>query len=218
MIPNALLFGAVGTLAETSDMQRRAFNAAFAEAGLDWHWGRDNYTNLLTLPGGRARIAAFAERRGDSVDAAALHAAKVGHFRRLVEREGLTPRPGVLDLMQEAHRHGIPVGLATTTTPATVALVLEALSGQIGRSEFRFVGDAVMVAQRKPAPDIYLLALERLGVEPGDALAIEDTPESAQSALAAGIATIAFPGEAAHLRSFPPACRRVDALTPDLLR
>ena len=65
----AILFGSIGTLIETSELQRRAFNQAFAEAGLDWDWNTEEYRRLLTKSGGCERIQDFATRRGSEVNA-----------------------------------------------------------------------------------------------------------------------------------------------------
>lgn len=217
MSPHAILFGAVGTLTETSELQRQAFNAAFAEAGLSWVWERDAYIEMLHTPGGQRRIELFAASRGQSVDAGALHSAKVDHFRRLAEVVGLRPRPGVMDLIEAAQASGVQLGLVSTTGPDTVALVLNGLADWVSAGDFSYLGDRTLVARPKPAPDIYLHALEVLQVAPEEALAIEDTPESAMAAVAAGIPTIAFPGDAAAGRVFPEGCRKVSELSADLV-
>ncbi|MFN6978658.1 MAG: haloacid dehalogenase, partial [Gemmobacter sp.] len=76
----AIMFGSIGVLAETSDMQRLGFNDAFREAGLDWSWSPQDYRAMLRQSGGQDRIARYAAARGVSVDAPALHAAKTRHF------------------------------------------------------------------------------------------------------------------------------------------
>jgi len=213
---SAILFGAIGALTETSDMQRRAFNAAFAEAGLSWHWDWDSYVAMLAAPGGQDRIADYAATRGDDVDAAALHAAKVQHFRTMAHETRLQPRPGVVATIQEAREAGRPVGFVTATGADTVALILDALQG-VDASDFAYIGEAGHVSRGKPAPDIYLHALSELGVTADQALAIEDTPESAQAAVAAGIPTLGFPGDAARGRAFPAGVEVVEALPSGLL-
>ena len=81
----AVIFGSIGTLADTSDLQLQAFNMAFEEAGLDWVWEEDEYREMLKKPGGKARIARYAEARGEDVNASELHRAKVKFFDQLVE-------------------------------------------------------------------------------------------------------------------------------------
>lgn len=215
MPPKAILFGAIGTLTETSDIQREAFNAAFAEAGLDWHWDHHGYIDMLQMPGGKARIARFAEERDEDVDVDALHAAKVRHFEELVRTKHIVPRPGVREIINWAQERDIALGFATTTSPETVSLILNGLMPGIKRSDFGFVGDATQVSRGKPAPEIYQAALLALGVSARDAIAIEDTPESAEAALAAGLRTLGFAGEAAHDRTFPDGVEIVSALHPE---
>ncbi len=212
--PRALIFGAIGTLAETSDLQREAFNRAFAEAGLDWHWDAETYGRLLATPGGRARIAAYAEEVGARVDAEALHAAKVRHFTDTIARDGLAPRPGVVELIAAARGEGMAVALASATTPDTVRGVVDAMRPELTADEFDFLGTRAAAGAPKPAPDIYLACLDALGVTASDAVAIEDTPESAAAAVAAGIVTYAYPGRAAEGRAFPGVMDVLDRLDP----
>ncbi|MCF6444062.1 HAD-IA family hydrolase [Nereida sp. MMG025] len=217
LAPKAVLFGAIGTLTETSDVQRRAFNAAFADAGLDWHWDADSYVNMLRAPGGRDRIERFAASRGETVNAAALHAAKVDHFERIVDAEGILPRKGVCALIELAKSQGVALGFATTTNRDTVNLIFSGLHQFLHRSDFAFIGHADMVARGKPAPDIYQKALKDMNLRAQEAIAIEDTPESAQASVAAGIKTYGFAGQAAHGRSFPSGVIEIDQLSAQML-
>ena len=213
----ALLFGAIGTLAECSELQRRACNRAFAEADLDWVWDRASFRRLSRRPGGRARLARYAEDAGDRIDAEALHAATIRHFAALVAEVGLRARPGVIDMIGAARRRGVPVVLATTTSRARIDVVLRALQPLVLADDFAWIGDVTCAARPKPAPDIYAMALARLDLPPDAAVAIEDTPESAEAAAAAGLRVLAFPGEAAAERDFPAGMLAVDRLQPRLL-
>jgi phosphoglycolate phosphatase-like HAD superfamily hydrolase len=101
--PKAVIFGAIGTIAETSDMQRQAFNAAFADAGLDWVWAIDTYCDLLKINGGQNRIRAYRDAdttRAHVSDAmiATLHKAKTSHYVAQLAQTPLTPRTGVVEL------------------------------------------------------------------------------------------------------------------------
>ncbi|WP_375281291.1 HAD-IA family hydrolase [Pseudooctadecabacter sp.] len=212
MTPSALIFGSIGAIAETSDIQRRAFNAAFAAAGLDWEWSEDDYKDMLQKPGGRNRIADFAASRGEDVDADAIHEAKVEFFEQMVEDEGIVPRPGVIEAIKAARDAGMVLGWATSTTPRTVELMLSGLFPALPRSVFDFIGDATMVEHSKPAPDIYLRALTDLNVAPENAIAIEDTPEAAEAARAAGLFTLGYANALAQGRAFPDGVKVIDAL------
>ena len=211
----AILFGSIGTLVETSELHRQCFNDAFADAGLDWHWDQATYRGLLRKPGGARRIAAFAAETGHAVDAEGLYAAKSALFRDRVQGR-VIPRSGVIDTVNAALGMNMPLAFVTTTARENVDAVLAALSPTIHRGIFAFVGDASDVAAPKPAPDIYALALDRLGVHPEEAVAIEDNPVGARAAMAAGIPTIAFPGAVHASHRFPGAEVRVDTLRPAL--
>ena len=217
MTYSAILFGAIGTLAETSELQRRAYNLAFAGFDLDWVWEPATYYRLLRKPGGAARVARYAEDAGDVVDAEAVHGAKQAVFAALVDRMGLEPRPGVAETVAAARQADVPCAFCTTTSPEQVGLILDGLAPHLTREDFAWIGDATTVARRKPHPDIYRAALDALGVEAGAALAIEDTPESARAALAAGIETVGFPGRAASGRAFPDGVAVVSRLGASLL-
>ena len=202
----ALLLGSIGTLAETSDIQRQAFNAAFAVHGLDWHWSRERYALLLLSAGGRDRIAAEAEARGVEVDVAALHRRKSELFQARVREEGLSLRPGLAEALARAEAENLPVALVTTTGRANVEAVLAGLG--LPTRRFALIADATQVRARKPAPEVYEMALRTLGVAARDALAVEDNPDGAAAALAAGIACIALPGALHRPETFPAAAER----------
>lgn len=185
----ALLLGSIGVLAETSHLQRAAFNAAFAEAGLDWHWSEARYRALLARSGGADRIAAEADRRGASVDVAALHARKSALFQQDLTR-GVPLRPGLAETMQAARDAGDAVALVTTTSRANVTAVLAATG--LSEADFDLILTGADVADPKPAPEVYTLALSRLGTPV--ARAVEDNPDGLRAALGAGLTCTAFPG------------------------
>lgn len=213
----AVLFGSIGTLVETSEIQRRAFNLAFAAHGLDWEWDQTLYARMLQSSGGAARIAAHAQEVGVDVDADMLHATKVALFTKALGMKGLSPRDGVVEVMSAATSAGIPVGLASSTGSAQSAAVIDATGGAISAQDFAFIGDSGMVESGKPAPDIYHAALDALGVAAADVIAIEDSPTSAAAALAAGVTTFATPGALHAGHAFPDGAIMIKALTPDIL-
>jgi len=194
MTTKALLFGAIGVLVETSELQRQAFNQAFMEAGLDWDWDERTYRDLLKKPGGQGRIEHYAKQTDTFVNAWKLHARKSEIFQLRLSR-GLPLRPGVIHVANAARAAGWKLGFVTTTSAENVSAILAATKGSLERSNFDFIGEASMVANPKPAPDIYLRALQELGVMSQNAIAIEDTAASAQAPLGAGIRTLGFKGE-----------------------
>lgn len=189
---NGLLIGSIGTLIETSDMQRQAFNAAFREAGLDWDWSADAYAAMLLKSGGRDRIAAYAAERGVEVDADALHARKSEIFQKRLLSEGAELRPGVGKTLGAARTHGLATGFVTTTSERNVLAVLEAAG--LDGGTFDLVVHAGHVETAKPTPEAYLFALEQLNLVASETVAVEDNPDGARAARAAHIPTLAFPG------------------------
>lgn len=198
----ALLFGSISAVADTSELQRAAFNEAFRQHELSWDWQQDEYRALLTGNGGRARIADYAHARGEEVDAAAVHRTKSEIFRAKLTTIPVRPRPGVVDSIAAARAAGWQVGLVTTTSADNVSGLLDALEGHLDRENFDIVVDASLVDQPKPAPDAYRYALDKLGVDAGDSIAVEDNVGGARAAQAAGIRCVAFPNENTVLHDF----------------
>jgi len=212
-----LLFGAVGTLAETSEWQREAFNLAFTEAGVNWHWDRQTYRSLLRIPGGQNRLSLYASSVGETVDAAHVHTLKTRLYNDMLASRPLSARPGVVAVLDWAAQNAVTVGFASTTYPENIDALFHALRDEIPRGQFAYVGNRHRVAKTKPAPDIYLDALAQTGFTPADCLAVEDTTESLESAYNAGIPVLAFPGENSSDHDFKNAVRTVDTLSPELI-
>ena len=199
MTPEALIFDVDGTLADTErDGHRAAFNAAFAEAGLDWHWDVNLYGDLLAVTGGKERMRHYVKffrpdyKKPADFDAlvARLHAAKTRHYTALLGRGGIPLRPGVRRLLEQARARGVRLAIATTTTPDNVsALLRHAVSPDAG-SWFEVIGAGDVVPAKKPAPDVYYYVLERLALEPARCLAFEDSENGLRSAAATGLKTV----------------------------
>jgi len=201
----AVLFGSIGTLIETSGLQRRAFNQAFTEAGLDWYWNAEEYRRLLAKSGGCERIQDFATQQGIKVDAQQLHHRKTIIFDNLMAKEAVLLRPGVASLIRHAQDNCLALAFVTSTSKANIDIVFLALDNQINRSDFNFIGNDKLVCNPKPSSEIYLKCLSELHLDAQDCIAIEDTQTSMQAALAAGIRCIAFPGAFAEDSDFPDA-------------
>jgi HAD superfamily hydrolase (TIGR01509 family) len=197
----ALIFDVDGTMADTEAAHLDAFNAAFAEVGLDWHWDTPLYTKLLHVAGGKERLLhywrmvdpeeAAGHRVRDTIEA--VHAIKTRHYTERVSNGGLALRPGVHRLLDEANAAGMPVAIATTTTPSNVDALLEAPLGRDWRKRFAAIGDASHASVKKPAPDVYLAVLAQLGISSGACLAIEDSDNGLRAATAAGVKVVITP-------------------------
>lgn len=198
---HTLFLGSIGTLAETSELQREAFNAAFAAERLDWHWGPEAYAEMLARSGGADRIARYAERRGESVDADRLHARKSELFQGLLRSREVALRPGVQAAIDHVTGQGGRLALVTATSRANVVEILEAVG--LEADLFDLIVHRELIARAKPAPDAYHYALETLGVAAGNVLAVEDNPDGVAAARAAGITCLAFPGALHAASPFP---------------
>jgi HAD superfamily hydrolase (TIGR01509 family) len=209
---SAILFGSISTVADTSELQRQAFNQAFEAHGLGWQWDRDQYRALLAKSGGQGRIAEYAESQGDTVDAAAIHRTKSAIFQDSLATAALTPRAGVVDTIKGAKSQGWKVGLVTTTSSENIAALLNALSPDVSTSDFDVIVNASDVDRPKPDKAAYDFAVTSLHEAPSDCIAIEDNVEGVEAALAEGVACVAFPNENTADHEFAAAAERVDHL------
>ena len=215
---SAILFGSISTVADTSELQRQAFNKAFEAHGLGWNWDRDEYLAMLENSGGQNRIADYADSLGQTVDAKAVHETKSKIFQESLTESHLEPRPGVVETVRGAKSEGMKVGLVTTTSPENVSALIGALSPDVKDTDFDVVVDASSVEQPKPDKTAYSFALQSLGEESGDCIAIEDNLGGVQSAQAAGLECVAFPNENTANHDFEAAQHRVDRLDFDELQ
>lgn len=197
MPPKAIIFDVDGTLADTEEAHRLSFNQAFAESGLDWNWDTALYDKLLAVTGGKERIRYFVADFLKDFDkpedfdgfVKRLHQAKTKHYTAMLA-DGLIPlRPGIRQIIADARAAGIQLAIATTTSPENVAGLLEAELGKNWESYFAAIGCGDIVPQKKPAPDIYLWALERLQLPPSECIALEDSANGLRASLSAGIRT-----------------------------
>ena len=219
----ALIWDVDGTLAETErDGHRVAFNGAFAESGLAWHWDERRYGELLRITGGKERIAAW-WRQLDPAAAAApdaaeriarLHALKTRHYEALVAAGAVSLRPGVERLLRAARAEGLTLAIATTTTPVNVHALLQHTLGAEAIGWFACIGAGDIVARKKPAPDIYHHVLAALGLAPHEALAIEDSQPGVAAAVAAGVPVVAVRSAYSKDDGFEGALAVLDALEP----
>lgn len=201
-MPNiaALIFDVDGTLAETEELHRRAFNETFAAHDLGWVWEEDLYLDLLRTTGGKERIRAYQREYLDGdilseADIHALHAQKTARYAKLVADGGLVLRPGIEDLLQLARSLNWRLAVATTTTRPNVEALCQAVWACEALEVFDVIAAGDEVEAKKPAPDVYLLALERLGLSPELCVAFEDSEAGVRAAHGAGIRVFVSPSQ-----------------------
>lgn len=217
----AIIFDVDGTLADTEDAHRIAFNKAFAENGLDWNWDVALYGKLLKVTGGKERIRYYVDdfltgftKPADYDDfVKKLHVQKTAHYTAML-REGHIPlRPGIKQLIIDAHKAGLKLAIATTTSPENVAALLEVGLDRNWEKYFSAKGCGDIVPLKKPAPDIYNWVLNELNLAPQDCIALEDSSNGLRSALAAGIKTYVTTNPYTHRQDFTDAAGIFDDLS-----
>lgn len=214
MTPKAIFLGSIGAVAETSDIQRRAYNQALAEAGIDWQWDAETYRELLNEPGGMRRLARLSAEDGDVLSGeqvAAIHARKTEIACAEIGR-GINLRPGVATLVRQALDAHIAVAFVTSTYRPNIDAIAKGAGDTLPLEKFAAVLTTEDCARGKPAPDVYLAALDRLDIGAGDAVAIEDSAASVSAARAANLYTIATPGEFTAGQDFGAADRVLESL------
>ncbi len=191
----ALIFDCDGVIANTErDGHRIAFNLAFAERGYKFKWGVEHYGDLLKIAGGKERMRFHFEEKGwprgvydrDEL-IKELHLRKTVLYMEMVERRQLPLRPGVKRLVDEAIADGVALAVCSTSSQRAVELIVEKLFGEERQSKFALLLAGDIVSKKKPDPEIYNLARERLRVRADRCLVIEDSRNGLLAAKAAGL-------------------------------
>lgn len=210
-----IMFGGIGSLVETSELQRHAFNKAFEEAGVLWHWDNATYRRLLSTAGGVNRIREYASTRisGASLSDAqieALHQRKTAIFQQAMRSARLPLRSGVQRLLNAARNAHVKVAIASTTLSSNIEAL--AASASLDLEDFDLVLSKESVERPKPDPQVYQRCLDVLGVAAIHAIAIEDSDSGVEAAVAAGVRCVALPGENTSEQDFSKASLIVDSL------
>eukprot|EP00585_Thalassiosira_rotula_P007994 CAMPEP_0196134544 /NCGR_PEP_ID=MMETSP0910-20130528/3427_1 /TAXON_ID=49265 /ORGANISM="Thalassiosira rotula, Strain GSO102" /LENGTH=481 /DNA_ID=CAMNT_0041394501 /DNA_START=28 /DNA_END=1473 /DNA_ORIENTATION=+ len=220
----AILFDCDGVLADTErDGHRLAFNIAFEESGIDEEWSEERYGKLLEVGGGKERMTAHwnevgwppqipeSDRASKVLD---LHLRKTDIFMRLIDDGKIPLRPGVLRLVDEAIASNVRLAVCSTSNEKAVSNLVSTLMGERRAGKFQvYAGD--MVRKKKPAPDVYLMAVEEMGLDEDRCVIVEDSHIGVGAAVAAGIACIVTKSSYTALEDFTGAKMIVDELGED---
>lgn len=194
----AIIFDCDGVLVDTErDAHRVGFNLAFKQFGIDAEWSVELYGRLVLIAGGKERMRGYFDEFGwpdsaqtdEQKDALILdlHLAKTKITSEIVS--SLPVRPGILRIIDEAIANGVKLGVCTTSNPKFIDAVLD-LFGAERKAAFDFVHAGDVVAKKKPAPDIYLLAQQTLGLPTNECIVIEDSRNGLLAATRAGYPTL----------------------------
>jgi len=214
----ALIFDVDGTLAETEEGHREAFNSVFAAHHIPWHWDREVYRELLRVTGGKERMLHYARQhdpeRLPEIERrlAELHADKNARYGEWVRAHGGGLRPGVRELIAAAQSRGQPLAIVTTTSRSNIEALLEAAFGAEGKTKFSAIVCGEDVGAKKPDPEAYLIALDTLALESEDAIALEDSRNGMRAAIAAGLRTVITPSFYSAHENFAGAWRVFETL------
>jgi HAD superfamily hydrolase (TIGR01509 family) len=214
----ALIFDVDGTMAETEEVHRQAFNTAFADANIGWRWERDVYKDLLRVAGGKERIRAFDRLHAASsvlsdTDIAELHRVKTRIYADLIASGGCPLRAGVQALLAAARARGQRLAIATTTSRGNIDSLLAAALGQQWAELFEVIVAGDEVPNKKPAPDVYLEVLSRLDLPASECMALEDSGMGLLAATRAGIAALILRSHYFRDDDFSDALLAIDELT-----
>ncbi len=221
----ALIFDVDGTLADTErDGHRVAFNTAFDEFGVNWHWSVDIYGELLAITGGKERMRHYYENYPEAqnifddfklrldVLIPELHKAKTRHYTKLLATGAIPLRPGVERLLQEARARKLRLAIATTTTPENVTSLLEYTLGREAIAWFEVIAAGDIVPAKKPAPDIYSYALQQMQLDADACFAFEDSGNGIRSSQGASLTTIITPNDYTRDHDFSGAALILDQM------
>lgn len=199
MTLKAIIFDFDGTIADTErDGHRVAFNDAFLDYGLDWYWHIHQYQKLLKVNGGQERIQSYIDELPHRVKnklssslAKDLYAIKTEHYLDMIyQNDGIPLRPGISRIIHEAKDKGIKLAIATSSTQENVGALLKSRLGHDAFSLFDVIATSNEVAIKKPHTHVYQFVLKKMGIDPNNCIAIEDSHHGLTSSLGANLKTL----------------------------
>ncbi len=183
------------------DGHRISFNQAFRESNIDEEWSVERYGVLLEVGGGKERMTAHWNEVGWPSSMAeedeqqrvstvkALHLRKTDIFMELIDQGAIPLRSGILRLVDEAIATNVKLAVCSTSNEKAVSNLVQVLMGPERAAKFQiFAGD--MVKAKKPAPDVYNMAVETMKLDKSRCVIVEDSFIGLGAARAAGIPCI----------------------------
>ncbi|QQO08102.1 HAD-IA family hydrolase [Breznakiella homolactica] len=192
----ALLFDCDGVLAETErDGHRVAYNRAMQDAGISEQWSPEEYAELVRISGGKERLRFFFEKNPEKFPPDIfgrdmienIYSSKTVIFKEMVQEGLLLPRTGILRLITEAHEKNVLLFVCSTSHRESVETLIRKNYGDTCFGWFAGVFCGDIVARKKPAPDIYILAAEKHSLQPDRCCVIEDSRNGLLAAKNAGM-------------------------------
>ena len=216
----AIIFDVDGTLADTEEVHRQAFNRAFKEFELDWDWTPTLYEELLSISGGRERITYYGAdllgefRSRDKFEhyVREIHQVKSRFYAEMLDDGEIPLRPGVERLLNEIRESGLSLAIATSSTFTNLKTLLDRNLPQDWMSWFSAIATCDTVSKKKPSPAVYKSALSILKLDPAHAIAVEDTVNGCVAATSAGLTTIITTHFFTRHHHYPNASLVVDSL------
>ena len=214
----ALLFGSIGTIVETSEIQRKSFNSAFRIAGLKWNWTKEIYKKLLNKSGGEERILRYAKQTKKNVNSKNIIKLKTKIFNSYLKKNKLKLRTGVKEIIKYCKKQEIKLAFVSSTSKNNINSIFFCLRDSLNKKDFDFIGNSKLVKKPKPSGEIYKLALKKLGLKPKECIAIEDTQVSLNSAIKARLKCFIFPGNFHRSKKFNGAFKEINKINKNIFK
>jgi len=189
-----IIFDVDGTIADTEDIHRQAFNKAFSKFDLNWHWSKEKYHELLFISGGKERITrCLAEDNATKKNTGfieELHKCKSEYYRSILLSSDISLRPGVKRLITEAKEKNIKIGIATNSSTENLQVLIKKTFKVEPEKLFNTIVTNNIIIDKKPSPEVYYRALKNLELSANKCIAVEDTANGNASAIRAGLRTV----------------------------
>jgi len=189
-----IIFDVDGTIADTEDIHRQAFNKAFSKFNLNWYWSKEKYHELLFISGGKERITrCLVEDKATKKNISfikELHKCKSEYYRSILLGSDIDLRPGVKRLITEAKEKNIKIGIATNSSTENLQTLIKKTLKVEPEELFNTIVTSNVITDKKPSPEVYYRALKNLELSANKCIAIEDTANGNTSAIKAGLRTV----------------------------